>query len=66
MRSRSALPIAILQSSAGNIFAEEEATLDGRTFDEVKDARYNENVDRAGSAQEGPNADEDIGADVSA
>jgi hypothetical protein len=41
-----------------------EATLDGRTFAEVKDARYNENVDLAGSVQEGPNADENIGAGV--
>jgi hypothetical protein len=45
-------------------FAEEEATLDGRTFAEVKDARCNENADRAGSVQEGPNADEDNGAHV--
>jgi DNA modification methylase len=33
-------------------FTEEKATLDGRTFAEVRDARHNENADRAGSAQE--------------
>ena len=33
-------------------FTGEKATLDGRTFAEVKDARYNENDDLAGSVQE--------------
>jgi len=47
-------------------FTGEKATLDGRTFAEVTDARYNENGDRAGSAQEGRNADEDIGARMTA
>jgi hypothetical protein len=47
-------------------FTEEKATLDGLTFAEVKEARYNETADRAGSPQEGPNAEEDIGAGVSA
>jgi DNA modification methylase len=47
-------------------FTGEKATLDGRTFAEAKDARYNENADSAGSAQEGSNADEDSGAGVAA
>jgi DNA modification methylase len=33
-------------------FTGEKATLDGRTFAEVKDARYNENADLAGLVQE--------------
>jgi hypothetical protein len=47
-------------------FTGEKATLNGLTFAEVKDARYNENADLAGSVQDGPNAVEDIGAGVTA
>ena len=37
-------------------FTEQKATLDGKTFDEVRAARHNDNAHPAGSAQEGPNA----------
>jgi hypothetical protein len=37
-------------------FTEQKATLDGKTFDEVRAARHNDNAHPAGSVQEGPNA----------
>jgi hypothetical protein len=45
-------------------YSGEKATLDGRTFAEVRDARHNDNGHLAGSVQGGPNAVEDKGAHV--